>query len=134
MIEAIKQALALLQKGSSLDVPAAIEVLKQAEKQEPVAWLSGDGLELKQVFVKQDGEWTEVPFTIGRPIPMTPEHLPQYIATDGKPMESGGGGVCSRPRKEWVGLTDEEKKRHDLERVPEWALIIVEEILRSKNT
>lgn len=33
MSEAIKQALALLQKGSSLDVPAAIEVLKQAEKQ-----------------------------------------------------------------------------------------------------
>ena len=115
-IEAMKQALDALEKismGGSPEwandvIPALRQAIEQAEKQEPDAWLSGEGLELKQVFVKQNGDWTEVPFTIGRPIPMTPEHLPQYIATDGKPMESGGGGVRSRPRKEWVGLTDQE--------------------------
>jgi hypothetical protein len=37
-------------------------------------------------------------------------------------------------KRPWVGLTDEDKKRFDLDGTPEWVLVIVEEILRSKNT
>jgi hypothetical protein len=47
-------------------------------EQAPDAWLSGEGLELKQVLVKQNGDWVETPFSIGQ------------------------------PRKEWVGLTGRE--------------------------
>ena len=58
------------------------------------------GLRLEDAQVE---DWQAI-LTTPTPPPMTPEHLPQYIATDGKPMESGGGGVCSRPRKQWVEL------------------------------
>ena len=33
----------------------------------PDAWLSGEGLELKQVLVKQNGNWVETPFSVGQP-------------------------------------------------------------------
>jgi hypothetical protein len=89
--------------------PATIKLIEdalnqkteQAEKQEPVANRSDCGhkefmplCQMCQAMGAQAHSYTAPP--------MTPEHLPQYIATDGKPMESGGGGVCSRPRKEWV--------------------------------
>jgi len=96
-IEAMKQALEALESyqcfidnahiiegqwhwldGTRESITALRQAIEQAEKQEPDAWLSGEGLELKQVFVKQNGDWTELPFSIGR------------------------------PRKEWVGLTDTE--------------------------
>ena len=41
--------------------------------------------------------------------PMSPEHLPRDVATNGvKPMEGGGGGGGSQPKRAWVGLTDDE--------------------------
>jgi hypothetical protein len=47
-----------------------------------------------------------------RPLPMSPEHLPQYIATNNiKPTTEGGGGAggeLAKPERKWLGLSDAE--------------------------
>ncbi len=106
MSEAIKQALALLQNGSSLDVPAAIEVLKQAEKQVPVAYI--DHVSGKPKFINGY-------------VVQTDYDIPLYTAP---------------PRKEWVGLTDDEVwvayEKGMYEEM--WFARAVEAKLKEKNT
>jgi hypothetical protein len=45
-------------------------------------------------------------------LPMSPEHLPQYIATNNiKPTLKGGGGAggeLAKPERKWLGLSDAE--------------------------
>jgi len=110
--ELLKQALYALKYHSIQTRPIdltneTIEALRQElakPEQEPAAWM------YKGNFHDFDpSEWASPEFVV----------TPLYTAP---------------PRKEWVGLTDEDKKRYDLERIPEWALIIIEELLRKKNT
>ena len=141
MIEAMKQALEALEKismGGSPEwandvIPALRQAIDQAEKQELVANRSDCGhkefmplCQMCQAMGAQAHSYTAPP--------MTPEHLPQYIATDGKPMESGGGGVCSRPRKEWVGLTKLEVKHYNNRLSGSNVAQEIESKLRERNT
>jgi len=138
-IEAMKQALEIIKNMRSgygddyhtgkewRAMEALRQAIEQAEKQEPVANRSDCGhkefmplCQMCQAMGAQAHSYTAPP--------MTPEHLPQYIATDGKPMESGGGGVCSRPRKEWVGLTDD-----DLRQIILVSIGVAEAKLKEKN-
>ena len=122
--------------------------------------------------------------------PMSPEHLPRYVATNGvKPMEGGGGGgsqpepdwttdtpippfkyldlpeykttqpeqepVCDKdpyycgyvrcqlgkvckntapPKREWVGLTDEERRRYNDRLSGSGVAEEIEAKLKEKNT
>jgi hypothetical protein len=132
MIEAMKQALEALENKrheyrAYQAITALRQAIEQAEKQEPVANRSDCGhkefmplCQMCQAMGAQAHSYTAPP--------MTPEHLPQYIATDGKPMESGGGGVCSRPRKEWIGLTDD-----DLRQIILVSIGVAEAKLKEKN-
>jgi hypothetical protein len=84
--------------------------VEQAEKQKPIAWLYIEPSNIYGHVHIDNCDYSQFPYD-------------EWIAV-----------YAARPRKECVGLTDEDKKRYDLERVPEWALIIIEELLRKKNT
>jgi len=101
MIDAMNQAMYLIEaweRGAYAEeypneITALRQAIEQAEKQKP------------NTTRKYQPE-----FRYAAP-PMTPEHLPQYIATNNvKPMEGGGGGgaLGSVPKREWFGLTNEE--------------------------
>ena len=80
---------------------------EQAMKQEPTAWVTDDFAITYTAEVAQrwrDKGWKVVPFYTAPP--MTPEHLPKYITTNGiKPMQGGGGGG-SQPEREPVAYFD----------------------------
>ena len=133
-ITAMKQAMYLIdawERGADSDdyaseIAALRQAIEQAEKQEPYCWVQS---KLNQgLFYKEKPRRIHTIPLYTAP-PMTPEHLPQYIATDGKPMESGGGGVCSHPRKKWVGLTDD-----DLRQIILVSIGVAEAKLKVKNT
>ena len=135
-IEVMKQALDVLENTARSAVEQYVseqnaitalrQAIEQAEKQEPYCWVQS---KLNQgLFYKEKPRRIHTIPLYTAP-PMTPEHLPQYIATDGKPMESGGGGVCSHPRKEWVGLTDD-----DLRQIILVSIGVAEAKLKEKNT
>ncbi len=118
MNEAIDEALRLLQLGSELDVVKAIAVLKkaQAEKQKPVAWVcEGFGKQKHNIdYDQEDVDALPVGTMLYTAPPMTPEHLPQYIATNGiKPMQGGGGGG-SQPEQEPVAWRNNEFLHHEV--------------------
>ena len=128
-ITALRQAIEQAEKQQALDKKAdnARELGLDYEP-EPVAWMTNSEQDVTAEFLFSHVQTPMHNIPLYTAPPMTPEHLPQYIATDGKPMESGGGGVCSHPRKKWVGLTDD-----DLRQIILVSIGVAEAKLKVKN-
>ena len=136
-IEAMKQAVSLLvsyqdftgdfriANECGVTIAALRQAIEQAEKQEPVAWMTNSEQDVTAEFLFSHVQ--------------TPMHkIPLYEAPPKRPVKSYTGGVpqyaTDAPKREWVGLTDEEITEYSSWLSGRNVVRAIEQRLKEKNT